>query len=135
MLLHMSNGERSIERRGLMPETTVDIAALYAAADRKRQAAGLSWRGLAAALKITPSTFTRMAQGLKPDVDTFATLVHWLGMRQEEFLRPAPTGREDADPMAMISSYLRSAKNVTQEQAEALEDIISAAFRHLTKKE
>jgi hypothetical protein len=33
----------------------------------------------------------------------------------------------------MISSSLRGSKNVTQEQAEALEDIIFAAFRHLTK--
>jgi hypothetical protein len=117
-----------------MPETTVDIAALYAAIDRKRQTKVLSWRSLAASLQITPSTFTRMAQGLKPDVDTFATLVRWLGMPQEEFLRPAPKKAEDADPVAMISSYLRGSKNVTHEQADALEDIMNAAFRHLTKQ-
>jgi hypothetical protein len=29
--------------------------------------------GLAAKLRVPPSTFTRMAQGLKPDVDAFAT--------------------------------------------------------------
>jgi hypothetical protein len=34
----------------------------------------------------------------------------------------------------MVSSYLRASKNVTQEQAEALEDIMNAAFRHLTKQ-
>jgi hypothetical protein len=117
-----------------MPETTVDIAALYAAIDRKRQVKNLSWRSLAATLQITPSTFTRMAQGLKPDVDTFATLIRWLGVPQEEFLRPAPKKTEDADPVAMISSYLRGSKNVTHEQADALEDIMNAAFRHLTKQ-
>jgi len=117
-----------------MPETTVDISALYAAVDRKRQARDLSWRGLAAELKITPSTFTRMAQGMKPDVDTFATLVQWLGIPQQEFLRPLPKGSEDADPVAMISSYLRASKNLTHEQADALEDIMNAAFRHLTKQ-
>jgi DNA-binding MurR/RpiR family transcriptional regulator len=117
-----------------MPETTVDITALYAAIDRKRQAKKLSWRNLAATLQITPSTFTRMAQGLKPDVDTFATLIRWLGIPQEEFLRPAPSRAEDADPVAMISSYLRGSKNVTHEQADALEDIMTAAFRHLTKQ-
>jgi transcriptional regulator with XRE-family HTH domain len=114
-----------------MPETTVDIAALYAAIDRKRQAQKLSWRGLAAKLDITPSTFTRLAQGLKPDVDTFATLIRWLGMSPEEFLRPTKRKPEEADPLAMISSYLRSAKNVSHEQAAALEDIMTAAFRHL----
>ena len=30
-----------------MPETTVDVEALYAALDRKRQAKKLSWRALA----------------------------------------------------------------------------------------
>lgn len=117
-----------------MPATTVDISALYAAVDRKRQAKGLSWRGLAAELKITPSTFTRMAQGMKPDVDTFAALVRWLGTTQEEFLRPSLNRSEDADPVAMISSYLRGSKNLTHDQADALEDIMSAAFRHLTKQ-
>jgi DNA-binding MurR/RpiR family transcriptional regulator len=118
-----------------MPETTVDIEAMYAAIDRKRQARKLSWRALATTLEISPSTFTRMAQGLKPDVDTFATLIRWLGMSQEEFLRPAGRTAENADPVAMFSSYLRSAKNVSQEQAEALEDIMTAAFRHLTKEQ
>lgn len=116
-----------------MPETTVDVEALYAALDRKRQARNLSWRALALKLGITPSTFTRMAQGLKPDVDTFATLIRWLGISQEEFLRPAKRVKEDADPVAMISSYLRGAKNISHDQAEALEDIINAAFRHLVK--
>src|SRR5580693_9495239 len=46
-----SNGEH-------MPETTVDVDALYAALDRKRQAHELSWRSLATKLQITPSTFT-----------------------------------------------------------------------------
>ena len=132
--LQMSNIICKIQTGGMMPETTVDISALYAAVDRKRQARGLSWRGLAAELKITPSTFTRMAQGMKPDVDTFATLVQWVGIPQEEFLRPSPNRSEDADPVAMISSYLRASKNVTHEQANALEDIMNAAFRHLTKQ-
>ena len=118
-----------------MPETTVDVEALYAALDRKRQNLKLSWRGLAAKLEITPSTFTRMAQGLKPDADTFATLIRWLGRSQEEFLLPARKTAKDVDPVAMISTYLRGAKNVSHEQAEALEDIIAAAFRHLVKEQ
>lgn len=117
-----------------MPETTVDVDALYAALDRKRQDADLSWRALATKLKITPSTFTRMAQGLKPDVDTFATLIRWLGMQQEEFLLPVKKAGAPADPLVMISTYLRGAKNISTEQAKALEDIIAAAYRHLVKE-
>lgn len=117
-----------------MPETTVAVDALYAALDRKRKENGLSWRSLAGKLEITPSTFTRMAQGLKPDVDTFATLIRWLGMQQEEFLRPTKPAGEPADPLVMISTYLRGAKNINTEQAKALEDIIAAAYRHLVKE-
>jgi hypothetical protein len=41
---------------------------------------------------------------------------------------------EEAEPMAMISSYLRSAKNVSVQEAEALEDIVKAAYRHIKGK-
>ena len=111
-----------------MPDTTVDVEALYAALDRKRQREALSWRTLAGKLKITPSTFTRMAQGLKPDVDTFATLIRWLGTSQEGFLLPSSKRTAQSDPVAMISSYLRADKNVSDAQAHALEDIIRAAY-------
>lgn len=116
-----------------MPDTTVDVDALYSELDRKRQRENLSWRSLANELKITPSTFTRMAQGLKPDVDTFATLIRWLGTSQEGFLLPLRKSTTATDPVAMISSYLRADKNVTDEQAHALEDIIRAAYGLLVR--
>jgi transcriptional regulator with XRE-family HTH domain len=116
-----------------MPDTTVDVEALYSELDRKRQREALSWRSLAGQLKITPSTFTRMAQGLKPDVDTFATLIRWLGTSQEGFLLPSRKSAVPSDPVAMISSYLRADKNVTDEQAHALEDIIRAAYGLLVR--
>lgn len=116
-----------------MPETTVDVTALYAALDRKRQTVGWSWRELARELKISPSTLTRMAQGRRPDVDTFATLLRWLGMSAEEFMRPTKGRKEEADPLAMISSYLRADRNMSPDDAEALEDILKAAYRRLSR--
>ena len=117
-----------------MPDTTVDVDALYAALDHKRQDQRLSWRALASRLEIPASTFTRMAQGLKPDVDAFASMIRWLGMSPEDFLRPVRRRAQPTDPVAMISSYLRGLQNVSTDQAEALEDIISAAYRHLVKE-
>jgi transcriptional regulator with XRE-family HTH domain len=119
-----------------VPETTVDVAALYAALDQQRRAAGLSWRELAARLGLSASTFTRMAQGHRPDVDAFATLLRWLGMPAESFMRPATAapGRPEPEPLAMISSYLRSARALRPEDAEALEDIIQAAYRRLVRQ-
>ena len=103
-----------------MPETTVNIEVLYAALDQKRRTEKISWRSLAGTLQISPSTFTRMAQGLKPDVDTFATLLKWLNMPSENFLHSTTQTKEEPNPIAMISSYLRSSKNLSESQAEAL---------------
>jgi transcriptional regulator with XRE-family HTH domain len=116
-----------------MPETRVDVEALYAALDNKRKAEGTSWREIARQLDVSPSTFSRMAQGRRPDVDTFATLLHWLGMPAELFMRGA-TATAAEEPVAMVSSYLRSARNVKPEDAEALEDIFRAAYNRLVRE-
>jgi transcriptional regulator with XRE-family HTH domain len=118
-----------------MPETTVDVEALYAALDSKRKAQGMSWREIAHALEISPSTFSRMAQRRRPDVDTFATLVHWLGMPAESFMRSTrkETGAPQEEPVAMVSSYLRAARNIEPEDADALEEIFRAAYKRLVR--
>ena len=118
-----------------MPETTVDAEALYAALDQKRQAEDLSWRELARKLRISPSTFTRLAQRRRPDIDTFATLIKWLGMHADMLMRSSTLGRQEAEPLAMISAYLRSARNIRPEEAEALEDILRAAYKRLKREE
>lgn len=116
-----------------MPETTVDVEALYTALDRKRQITASSWREIAHQLAISPSTFTRMAQGRRPDVDTFATLLRWLGMPAEAFTHSPTQVREEAEPLAMISSYLRSARNIRPEDAKALDEILQIAYRTLIR--
>lgn len=117
-----------------MKEGTVDIEALYAALDTQRQQGKLSWRDLAKELEISPSTFTRMAQGRRPDVDTFMALLAWLGVPAEMFMQPSAKPKKQAEPMVMISSYLRTSRNVRPEEAKALEDIIQAAYRMLKSK-
>jgi transcriptional regulator with XRE-family HTH domain len=117
-----------------MPETTVDVEALYAALDNKRKTHGTSWREIARELGVSPSTFSRMAQGRRPDVDTFATLLRWLGMPAESFMRGTPATAATEEPVAMVSSYLRSARNVKPEDAEALEDIFRAAYNRLVRE-
>jgi transcriptional regulator with XRE-family HTH domain len=118
-----------------MPETMVDVEALYAALDSKRKAHETSWREIARELELSPSTFSRMAQGRRPDVDTFATLLRWLGMPAESFMRSTrkETGAAEQEPVAMVSSYLRSARNIEPEDAEALEEIFRAAYKRLVR--
>lgn len=117
-----------------MTDTAVNIDTLYAALDQKRQMAGLSWRELARSLGISSSTFTRMAQGRRPDVDTFAILLRWLNMPVEAFMIASEVEVGEQEPLAMISSYLRAAKNMRPEDAKALDEIIRVAYQRLTRE-
>ena len=106
----------------------VDVTALHAAMDQKRMGEGLSWRQLAGRLGISPSTLSRMAQGNKPDVDSFAAIIEWLGVPAERFFRGATAKVDDASTLAMVSSHLRANKHLSSNSARALEQIIRTAF-------
>lgn len=120
-----------------MPQTTVDVAALHAALDRKRKLSELSWRELAGKLDISASTFTRMAQGHRPDVDTFATLLRWLDTPATAYMRSDDLVKEERgeiDPTAdleAIGALLRQSRSMKPEQAEKLESIIHAAYKSI----
>jgi len=62
-----------------------------------------------------------------------AALLAWLGMPAEKFLktREGRAAKTKADPMAMISTYLRASKELDKKTAEALENIIQVAWRNL----
>ena len=81
-------------RLGDMPETQINVAALYAALDAVRESRGISWRQLAREVQVSPSTFSRLANRQKPDVDAFLALVRWLKVPAERFMtdgeRPGP---------------------------------------------
>jgi transcriptional regulator with XRE-family HTH domain len=118
-----------------MPETTINVEALYAALDRKRTLVGKSWRELARDLDLTPSTFTRMAQRQRPDVDTFATLLCWLDMPAKAFMSPTPESHEDEpEPLVAITSYLRAKRDMNPDQRVALENVIQAAYKAIVKE-
>jgi transcriptional regulator with XRE-family HTH domain len=120
-----------------MPKTTVNVEALYGALNDKRERQEISWRELASALDLSPSTFTRMAQGQRPDIDTFTTLLEWLGMPASKYTlvdgtTPSPSpGAEE--PLVEITTLLRSSRSIKRDQAEALNHIITAAFKSIVK--
>lgn len=119
-----------------MPQTTVDVAALHAALDRKRKLLELTWRELAGKLDISASTFTRMAQGYRPDVDTFATLLRWLDMPAAAYMRGVDLDSENVEPnpiadLEAIGALLRQSRSMKPDQAEKLETIIHAAYKSI----
>jgi transcriptional regulator with XRE-family HTH domain len=115
-----------------MADAYLDVDALYGALDATRKEKELSWRDIAKEAGVSASTLTRMAQGKRPDVDGFASLVAWLGVPADYFIRRTDQGsKRTASPMAMISTYLRADKHLDKKSAEALEDIIQVAWRTL----
>jgi hypothetical protein len=118
-----------------MPRASVDIAALYAALDRQRQAEGLSWRALGRELEIPASTFTRLSLGAGPDVDAFAVMLHWLGMPVAAFLDPQPEdASQESTPLAPVDAIgfqLRSDRGLSPEAAGAIEQVVRVAYQAL----
>ena len=108
----------------------LDTNALYAALDAKRQSRELSWRQLAKEVGVNPSTMTRLANGQRPDIDAFAALVRWLAMPADSFLvseNAAP--HEEPDLVSQLAPLLRARKDLDEQDAQYLEDLISVAVR------
>ena len=121
-----------------MAESRLDVAALYVTLDSERQQRGLSWRQLANEAGVGASTLSRMAQGNRPDVDSFVALVQWLGIPAEQFMRGGPAsdaGRQVATGSAQaVASLLRANKNLDPDSAAAIDDILQAAMRLAEKR-
>ncbi|MEV6020360.1 helix-turn-helix domain-containing protein [Streptomyces sp. NPDC051997] len=111
----------------------IDVHRLYAALDAQRTARDLSWRQLAKEIEVSPSLLSRMANGLRPDVDAFATLVQWLSVPAEQFMTSDDKeGRqEEPELVTQIGPLLRARKDLTPEDVSYLEDVIQATIRRV----
>ena len=111
-----------------------DGDALYGALDAERRARNLTWKQVAVESGVSASTLTRMAQGRRPDLDSLAALSAWSGLRTDDFIR-SEGEQPEAEPLAKISTFLRSDKNLTPEAATALDEVIKAAYKHMRSRE
>jgi transcriptional regulator with XRE-family HTH domain len=107
-----------------------DAAAFFAAIDAQRQERRLLWRDVAKEAKISQSTLTRLAQGKRPDVDSLAALLDWAGLSADRFVvRAQPDNK--AEPLAMISTFLRADRSLSPQAAEALDKVVKATYEAL----
>lgn len=111
-----------------------DSSGFYEALDATRQARRLNWKQVAAQSGVSASTLTRMAQGRRPDVDGLAALVSWSGLKSDDFVR-SDAHQGGPEPLAMISTYLRSDKNLNPEAAAALDQVIKVTYDRLRNME
>lgn len=113
-----------------MTRGSFDAAGFFAALDQTRSARGLNWKRVSTEVGISQSTLTRLAQGKRPDVDSLAALADWAKLSVDDFVIRVH-GDPAAEPMAMVSTYLRADKNLTPEAAEALESVVMTTYRAL----
>ena len=104
-----------------------DAAGFFSALDAERRSRTKNWKEVAAEAGVSASTLTRMGQGRRPDVDSLAALSHWSGLNPAEFIE-GTGGKGDPEPLAMISTYLRSDPNLSDADARALEEIIKVTY-------
>lgn len=114
-----------------MTRPHLDVEALRAALDQQRRFKKLSWRQVAGEAGVSPSTLSRMTQGKRPDVDSFAALVRWLGVPADTFLSG---GGEDVvasrgETLAVLSTHLKADKSLTPQTVDALRDLLGAVER------
>jgi transcriptional regulator with XRE-family HTH domain len=114
------------------PRNRIDVPALYSALDWTRQDRGLSWRQLAGELGCSPSTMTRLGNGLRPDVDTFVTFTRWLGRPAEHFTLgdgEDPADRTEPELRTRMRALLRARTDLGEEELAHLEEALLAAVR------
>lgn len=111
-----------------------DASSFYEALDAQRRARKLTWKQVATESGVSASTLTRMAQGKRPDVDGLAALAAWSGLAADDFIRSAAS-RPEPEPLAKITTYLRSDRNLSPEAATALDQLIKATYARMTSAE
>lgn len=116
-----------------MPQTHVNVSGLYAALDAVREHKKLSWRQLAREVGVSPSTFSRLANKQKPDVDAFVAMVRWLSVPAERFMTDdEEASREQPDLMAELAPLLRARKDLNSDDRKYLEELVGSAMRRFT---
>lgn len=111
-----------------------DAAAFYESLDAERSKRGLNWKDVASEADVSASTLTRLGQGKRPDVDSFAKLVAWGGLDADDYVR-APRRQKQGGFLTNLPSYLRADPNLDDRGIESLEKIIGAAYEHFSTKE
>jgi hypothetical protein len=110
-----------------------DFEGFYRALNATRESRNLNWKQVGEKAAVAPSTLARMAQNRRPDADGLASLSAWAGLNPGDFMLYAAKSTH-AEPLAQISQALRNDPNLDRQDAEALEDIVKAAYARLQRK-
>jgi transcriptional regulator with XRE-family HTH domain len=84
---------------------------------------------------ISPSTLSRIEAGKMPDLDTFIQLCNWLEIKPDEFFSSSTPQEDHNLPVTsgmstpeIIEAHLRADRELDPDTAEALADMVKAAY-------
>ncbi len=117
-------------------ERSFDGDGFYSALDGARVTRDMNWKAVAAETGVSASTLTRMRQGRRPDVDSFAKLSTWANLDPEDFF----LGQDEAagtleQALPQISVLLRRDPHLSEEAAKALDELVKATYERLRKRD
>ncbi len=117
----------------------INVAELGQYIRRKREREKLSLRAVARETQVSASTLSRIENGTGiPDTPTLARLARWLNI---PFERVVAGGNSKESPIVyypqesvpdIVAAHLRADKNLTPDQARALEEMFRIAYNQLS---
>lgn len=113
-----------------MATTVIDVQRLVGILENRVEHDGTSWRQAAESIGVSPSLLSRLRNGQRPDLDTFAKIVVWLGVSSDQFLRDESKVQQ-ADLSTEVSVLLRARNDLSEQDKGYLEEIFRASLKHV----
>ena len=113
-----------------------DADGFYAALAATVVSRGLTWKQVGQETGVSATTLARMSQGRRPDAASLAALSAWAAINPADFVSLARKGEAPRpEPLAQISTLLRSDRRLGPEAAKALDVMIRTAYEQLRSEE
>lgn len=112
-------------------ERSFDSEGFFSALDAARTSRGVHWKTVASETGVSASTLTRIGQGSRPDLDSFAALTKWAGLDADSFFIRDRHSENRSQPLAEITVLLRRDPNLSPEAAAALDELVKATYERL----
>lgn len=119
-----------------MAKTKIDTDRLFAVLEARTNDENLSWRQAALQIGVSPSLLSRLKYGQRPDLDGYASIVHWLGMSADAFIEVQTADVEPARESSLIteiSAAIRKRRDLTDADKTYLEEVMRASLEHVRR--
>ena len=107
-----------------------NFTAFYKALSATVVARDISWKAVSEQTGVSQSTLSRMSKGRQPDAASLTALSAWSGINPVDFTA-APKNEPEA--VVIVSRLLRADPNLDEDGADALEAIITTAYKRLKR--